>query len=63
MSFLEKESATQVGVPQIELQSQAKKIDSNLDQNEPQVEKNQIITKFLFTSDCKGYLKQWDIEQ
>ena len=27
------------------------------------LEKNQIIPKYLFTSDFKGYLKQWDIKQ
>ena len=39
------------------------KITSNLDLYNHNLKKNQIITKFLFTSDNKGNLKQWDIEQ
>ena len=63
MSFLGKKSVTKAGVPQIELESETKKINSNLDENESQVEENQIIPKHLFISDGNGYLKQWDIEQ
>ena len=63
MSFVEKRSVTHGGAPQIELESKAKNINSNLDQNEPIVEENQIIPKYLFTSDNDGYLKQWDIKQ
>ena len=63
MNFLRNRYGTQRGVPRIELQSQPKKINSNLDQNEPQLEENQIITKYLFTSSINGFLMQWDIEQ
>ena len=65
MSFVEKRSVADGGVPRIELQAQAKKIDSSLDQNEPQVEENQnqVITKYLFTCNSCGELKQWGIEQ
>ena len=61
MNYLRKRSATQRGVPQIELQSQAKKINSDLDQNEPRVEDNQIISNYLFTSGEE--LKQWDFKR
>ena len=63
MSFVEKRSVKHGGAPQIELESKAKNINSNLDQNEPIVEENQIIPKYLFTSDNDGYLKQWDIKE
>ena len=63
MSFVGKRSFTEGGVPQIELQSEAKKISSKLDENVSQVEENQIIPKYLFTSDNKGKLKQYNIVQ
>ena len=63
LSFLHKILA--YAFTQTILDSEMEKIDSNFDQNESQVEENeyQIISKYLFTSDYDGCLKQWDIKK
>ena len=54
-NFLTKRSATEAGIPKIELDSKTKKVKfrPNLDQ----------IPKYLFISSGTGKLKQWDLEE
>lgn len=48
MSFLEEKLSTEAAVPEIELESETEKINSNVGQNESQVEENQNQIIFLW---------------